>query len=104
MNAVQLIERVREYNAEVTLQDNKLIVSGRGERLPEELRAALREHRAELMIALGASIERTVANVLGELRPNLPPTLRQLPDGDLLALVNWTIIAAWEKTIHKLES
>jgi hypothetical protein len=103
MNAIELIERVREHDAEITLQDNKLVVKGSGDRLPDELRAALREHRAEILVALGAPIDRAVATVLGELRPNLPPTLRKLPDGDLLVLVNWTIIAAWEKTIRQFQ-
>ncbi len=99
--ALSVIEEVRRHNLELVLQDSKLIVRGRGERLPDELRASLREHRAAIMIALGAPIEKAVATILAELRPNLPPSLRRLPDGDLLALINWTIIACWEKTIRQ---
>ena len=36
-----------------------------------------------------------VGAVLEEIRPELPPSLRKLPDDRLLVLVNWSIIAAW---------
>lgn len=39
--------------------------------------------------------------VLEELRPYLPPVLRSLPDDKLLALVDWAIICAWQRTIEK---
>ncbi len=42
-----------------------------------------------------------VASILAELRPQLPVALRRLDDRRLLALVNWSIIAAWEATIRR---
>ena len=103
MNAFEIIERVRALDAEVVVDGDGLVVRGRGDRLPEYLRAALLEHKAEVMVALGVPIDRTVASILTELRPQLPPTLRSLPDASLLALVNWTIMHAWVATLRRLE-
>ena len=101
MNAAEILERVKEHEAELVVRDDRLVLRGKGASLPEKLQAAVREHRAELMIALGLPFDRTVAAILSELRPHLPPTLRNAPHGDLLVLVNWSIMAAWEKTILK---
>jgi len=101
MNAIEIIERVRDHQAELVLVDDRLVVRGRTGHLPDELQAELREHKAELMIALGAPIDRTVAAILKELRPYLPPALRQLPDDKILVLVNWSIIAAWGTAMRK---
>jgi hypothetical protein len=101
MNALQIIEQVRAHDAELVLDSDRLVIRGRGARLPDDLHAALREHKAEVMIALGAPLDRTVAGILAELRPTLPESLRGLPDASLLAMVNWTIIHAWEKTIRQ---
>jgi len=100
MNAADIIQQIRAHDAELVLDEDRLIVRGKGPRLPEELQAALREHKAEVMIALGAPIDRTVAAILNELRPHLPPSLKQLPDGHLLMLVNWSIIAAFESSVR----
>ena len=54
------------------------------------------------LASLGLSLDTAVAGILDELRPQLPGSLRNLPDDRLLALVNWSIMAAWEKTIAKL--
>lgn len=102
MNAIEIIERVRACDAELAVVDDRLVVRGRGNPLPDDLKEALAQHKAELMIALGTPIDRTVAGILKELRPHLPAALRQLPDDRLLALVNWSIIAAWETAIKKV--
>ena len=102
MNALEIIERVRAHDADLVVQDDRLVVRGNGPPLPEELQAALREHKAELLIALGVPFDRTVANILGEVRPHLPPALRSLPDGKLLALINWSIINAWSEGVRRL--
>jgi hypothetical protein len=102
VNAIEIIERVRACDAELVVENDRLVVRGKGNPLPDDLKQALSEHKAELMIALGIPIDRTVASVLKELRPHLPPSLRQLPDDRLLALINWSIIAAWETAIKKV--
>lgn len=102
MNAIEIIERVRACDAELVVEDDRLIVRGRAGPLPDDLREALKQHRAELMIALGVPMDRTVAGILKDLRPHLPEALRRLPDDRLLALVNWSIIAAWETAIRKV--
>jgi hypothetical protein len=99
MNAIELIETVRSFNVELVLEEDKLVLRGSGERLPEELRDQLVEHKAELLIALGAPMDRTIAGILDEIRPHLPVALSRLPDSKLLALVNWSLIHAWGKAV-----
>jgi hypothetical protein len=103
MNALEIIEKVRSHDAELHVEADRLVIRGRGERLPEALQAELKQHKVELMVALGAPLDKAVAAILPELRPNLPAPLRAIPDGSLLALVNWSIIAAWEKTIRNAQ-
>ena len=57
MNAIELIETVRSFNVELVLEEDKLVLRGRGDRLPTELRDQLLEHKAELLIALGAPMD-----------------------------------------------
>ena len=102
MNALQLIDALRARGAEVAREGDRLVIRGSGERIPDAIRRELAEHKAEIMVALGVPMDRTVAAILEEIRPHLSPALRQLPDDQLLALVNWSIIAAWEKTIRQL--
>ena len=100
MNALEILDQVRGLGASLEVDDGQLLVRGSGERLPDELRQALRDHKAEIMVALGVPFDRTVAAILGDIRPHLSAALRNLPDDKLLALVNWNIIAAWEKAIR----
>ena len=53
MNAIEIIERVRACKADLVVVDDRLVVCGAAEPLPKELRQALSDHKAELMIALG---------------------------------------------------
>ena len=103
MNASQILEEVHKHGADLSLRDGKLVLRGSGPTLPEELQVEIREQKAELMVALGAPIEETVSAILADIRPNLPPAIRGLPDGSLLVLVNWSIIHAWEKTIRSAQ-
>jgi hypothetical protein len=68
--------------------------------LPEELKEAIAKHKGELMVALGEPINHTIAGILPDIRPHLSKALQRLPDDKLLALVNWSIIAAWEKAVR----
>jgi hypothetical protein len=103
MNALEIIEQVRAHNAEVVVENDQLIVRGRGERLPQELRAALKRHKAELLVALGAPREVGVLEVLAEIRPYLPEPLRSVPDASLLALVNWSMLHAWGRALAEFD-
>ena len=94
MNALEVIETVREHDADLVVESNKLIVRGKGERLPDDVRAALKEHKAEILIALGAPYDVTLAEILREIRPHLLPALQSLPDNKLLLLVNLAILHA----------
>lgn len=103
MNALEIIEQVRALNADLKVEDNRLVVRGRGERLPEDLREALKQHKAELLVALGAPQEKAVAEILGEIRPYLPKALQGLSDPSLLALVNWSMLHAWGRAVADFE-
>jgi hypothetical protein len=46
---------------------------------------------------------RLLKESLAQLRPQLPEQVRQLPDEKILALVNWSLIVAWWKTLERLE-
>ena len=102
MNAVEIIEEVRRHGAELLLREGKLVLRGSGPELPPELQDAVRQQKAEIMVALGAPIETTVASILADIRPHLPPALRTLPDGSLLVMVNWTIMHAWNRSLNQL--
>jgi len=102
LNALEIIREVRRHDADLVVRDEKLLVQGAADRLPEGLRHELRQHKAELMLALGVPLNVTIATILVEIRPNLPPALRKLPDDRLLTLVNWTLIAAFERAIRKV--
>jgi hypothetical protein len=103
MNALEIIEQVRAHDADVVLENNQLIVRGRGKRLPEELQTALREQKAAVMVALGAPADAAVASVLAELRPFLLPALQRLPDSQLLVLVNFAIFHAFNKAVRSFK-
>jgi len=100
MNAVEIIERVRAHDADLLIREDRLVVRGRGDKLPDDLQRELREHKGELMVALGEPINHTIAVILADIRPHLPKALQRLPDDKLLALVNWSIIAAFEKAVR----
>ena len=103
MNALEIIEQVKAHDAEVVLENNQLIVRGRGKRLPRELSEALREQKSAVMIALGAPYDATVASVLDEIRPFLVPALRGLSDSQLLVLVNFSIIRAFNRAVGSFQ-
>jgi hypothetical protein len=100
VNAVEIIERVREHDADLVIRDHRLIVRG-VDGLPDDLRRQVAEHKAELLVALGVPLEPTITSVLADLRPHLPPALRKLTDDRLLVLVNWSVIAAFEAAVRK---
>ncbi|MDP9236718.1 MAG: hypothetical protein M3P30_04845 [Chloroflexota bacterium] len=102
MNAAEIIREVHRHEADLVVHDQKLVVRGGAERLPDALRKELTVHKAELMIALGVPLNATVGAILADIRPHLPPPLRRLPDERLLTLVNWSIIAAFESSIRKV--
>ena len=102
MNAIEIIENVRQYDAELSLEQDRLVIRGRGEPLPDDLKVVIREHKAELMMALGATPNVVIAEVLSEIRPYLDAQLQRLPDSKLLVLVNWSIIHAWNRAAKEL--
>jgi hypothetical protein len=102
VNAIEIVDAVRQHGATLALEGGRLVVQGAGAPMPAELRDELGAHKAEVMIALGCPIDRTVASIVADIRPHLPAALMALPDDRLLALVNWHIIAAFETAIRRL--
>ena len=100
MNALDVIRQVQTHGGQLVLADGSLRVRA-PEPLPDKVMAALAEHKASVMVALGAPLDVVAASVLRELRPHLPKSLQALPDDRLLVLVNWSIIAAFEKAIQQ---
>ena len=99
MNALDVIRQVQTHGGQLVLAKGSLRVRA-PEPLPDEVMAALAEHKATVMVALGAPLDVVAASVLQELRPHLPKSLQAVPDDRLLVLVNWSIIAAFEKAIQ----
>lgn len=104
MNAIEIIDNVRAHNAELVVEQGQLLVRGHGDRLPADLQATLRKHKPVLLVALGAPHEVGVLEVLSEIRPYLPAALKDVPDASMLALVNWSILNAWNRAVSEFGS
>ena len=100
-SAFELLQRVRLLGGSISVRGGDVEIEAPSP-LPEDLVSQIKEQKPAVMVALGAPFDDAVASILSELRPNLPPGLRNLPDGKLLVMVNWTIMAAWQRTIEKL--
>ena len=100
MSALDVIRRVEMLGGRLVLDGDRLRLQA-AEELPDDVVTAVGEQKAAIMVALGAPIDTVVGAILDEIRPQLPEGLRKLPDDRLLVLVNWSIIAAWEKTVQK---
>ncbi len=99
MNALGIAQAVQELGATLVVEHGQVVIRSHTP-LPEGLQQEIRAHKAELLIALGEPMDQTVATILGDLRPYLPQSLQRLSDDRLLALVNWSIMAAWGRA-HK---
>jgi hypothetical protein len=102
VNALEVIRRVEAMGGRLVLDDGKLKLRA-PEPLPEELTAEVSQHKASIMVALGAPLDTVVSQILEDIRPHLPRSLRRLHDDGLLALVNWSIITAWGRSVRALE-
>lgn len=102
MSALDVIRRVEVLGGRLVLDGNSLRLQAESA-LPDKILADVSEQKAAIMVALGASIDTVVGSVLEEIRPELPPSLRKLPDERLLVLVNLSILVAWQKTAAKLD-
>ena len=102
MNALEIIEMLREFNAEVYVEDSKLRVRGAGEPLPDFLRDELREHKVEGMVALGEPADVALDTILTDLKPYLPAALRRLPNAKLVVLINFSVMHSLNKAVREL--
>ena len=99
VNALEIIRQVCALEANVVLEGKGLVIRGNGAPLPTELEEALRQHKAEVMVALGAPANMAAEAVLDEIRPFLAPALKRVSNENLIVLVNWAIIHAWNKAV-----
>jgi hypothetical protein len=102
VNALEVIRRVEALGGRLVLDGGKLKLRA-PEPLPEELTAAVSQEKTAIMVTLGAPLDTVVSEILEDIRPHLPASLRRLRDDRLLALVNWSIITAWGRSVRALE-
>ena len=102
MSALEVIRRVEVLGGRLVLDGESLRLQAE-KALPSQVVAEVSEQKAAIMVALGAPIDTVVGSVLAEIRPELPPSLRKLPDDRLLVLVNLSILAAWQKAAAKFD-
>ncbi len=101
MSALEVIRQVQLLGGKLVLENKQLKLQSPTQ-LPQDVVQAVSREKAAIMVALGAPLDDVVSGILTDIRPHLPPALRRLPDDRLLALVNWSIMAAWEKAIRKV--
>jgi len=112
-DAATLIKQATELGASLQVQEGRLKWKAPSP-LPADLVEAMRQHKQQIISLLqtkpgpssatdsGAQVAiDSIAEALTDLRPYLPRALRQLPDQQLLALVNWAILVAWSKMLEK---
>ena len=95
-DALEVIREVYALGGRLRLEGGRLLMEA-PQPLPEQIRKAVREHKPAIMVALGSPLDAAVASILEEIRPHLPSVLQGLPDGKLVVLMNWSIIAAWNR-------
>jgi hypothetical protein len=100
MTALEVIRRVEALGGRLVLDGGTLKLRA-PEPLPEELTAAVSDEKAAIMVALGAPLDTVVSEILEDIRPHLPKSLRCLRDDRLLVLVNWSIMAAFEAAVRE---
>jgi hypothetical protein len=101
VSALDVIRRVETLGGRVVLEADGLRLQAASP-LPEDLVAEVGKEKVAIMLALGAPLNTAITSVLAELRPHLPPAMRRLPDERLIVLVNWSIIAAFERAVMKV--
>jgi len=101
MNAIELIKEVEKRGGKVSLQDGQVVIDSKRS-LPADLIEQFKQEKPSILVALGAPMEPTIVTIIDEIRPHLPPAIRSLPAGKLLIMVNWSILAAWNKAAQKI--
>lgn len=101
MSALDVIRRVETLGGRLLLDDGGLRVWAPTP-LPDDVIRAVSEEKAAIMVALGKPLDTVISEILADIRPHLPDSLKGLPDDRLLVLVNWSIIAAWNETMRRL--
>lgn len=102
MSALDLIRQVEAEGGHLVVEAGQLKVRAAAP-LPDGLLAEVAKEKPAIMVALGAPLDVVASCVLEDVRPHLPVSLRRVSDSKLLALVNWSIINAWNKSVRKAE-
>jgi hypothetical protein len=100
MSALDVIRRVETLGGRLVLEPDGLRLQAASP-LPDDLVADVGREKVAIMLALGAPLSAAITSVLGELRPYLATPLRNLPDDRLIILINWSIMAAYEKAVQR---
>jgi hypothetical protein len=98
MTALDVIRRVERLGGSIELEEDGLRLHAPSP-LPDDVVAAVSKQKVAIMLALGAPLNTAITSALGEVRPHLSPSLRKLSDDRLLVLVNWSIMAAFDKAV-----
>lgn len=101
MSAIDVIRRVEVLGGRLLLDNGDPRVRVPAP-LPDDLIRDVSEEKVAIMVALGAPLNTVVSEILTDVRPQLPDSLKKLPDDRLLVLINWSIIAAWDETMRRL--
>lgn len=101
VSALEVIRRVETLGGRLVLEPDGLRLQASAP-LPDDLVAAVGREKVAIMLALGAPLNTAITSVLAELRPHLSPALRRLPDERLLILIDWTIMAAFDRAIMRV--
>ena len=95
-----VIREVYALGGRLLLEGDRLVMQA-PEPLPESVRTLVRQHKPELMAALGAPVESVLRSMLCDLRTRLPPSLATLSDESLLRLLTMTLLYCWKDAIQR---
>ena len=95
MEGIAFLERARAQGLRVESTGDQLEI--RGPRKLASLAKALLAKKEEVLWYV------RVTEVLPDLRSHLPPAMARMSDDDLLALCNWHLFVAWDRTVGRLE-
>ncbi len=98
---LEVIRRVEVLGGKLFVDEGGKLRVQAPEPLPQPLMEEISAEKAAIMVALGTPMNTVIHSVLGEIRPFLPQSLGRLSDDRLLALVNYSVIAAWHRAIEK---
>jgi hypothetical protein len=102
IDPLTLLRAVYALGGSLQIEGDRLILRA-PEPLPDALCNAVRQHKPEIMAALGSPVDSILQAVLQDLRPRLPVALEDLRDDQLLQLLRVTLISCWNDAVRQVE-